>query len=60
MEYFAVLRKGHCQVLLVRIGIRNQLELEGRLNRLLNDLGTVCQELKEGPGWQEKVSASLI
>ena len=59
--YFAVKRKGHCQILLARIGIRNQLELEDRLNRLLNELGKVCQELnlKGSPGWQEKVPASL-
>lgn len=61
-EYFAVQRKGHCQILLAKIGIRNQVELVDRLNRLLNELGRVCQELnlKGGPGWQEKVAASLI
>jgi hypothetical protein len=50
-----VQRKGHCQILLARIGTRNQLELEDRLNRPLNELGKVCQELnlKGGPGWQE-------
>lgn len=61
MEYFAVQRKGHCQILLTKIGIRNQLELVDRLNRLLNELGRVCQKLnsKGGAGWQEKVAASL-
>jgi hypothetical protein len=56
---FAVERKGHCQILIARICIRNQLELVG-LNRLLNELGRVCQEMKLNvPGWQEKVAASL-
>ena len=52
VECFAVQRKGHCQILLARIGIRNELELEDWLNRLLNELGRVCQELnlKGGPG----------
>lgn len=54
-------RKDHCQILLARIGIQNQLELEDQLNRLLNEQGRVCQELilEGGPGWQEKVAASL-
>ena len=60
MGYFALQRKGHCQILLARIGFHNQLELEDQLK-----LGRVCQELNlslnlwGGPGWQEKDPASL-
>jgi hypothetical protein len=67
VEYFAVQRRDHCQIMLVMIGIRNQLELEDRLNRLLSELGRVCLGLKvklerelEGLGYQwEKVGGIL-
>jgi hypothetical protein len=45
VEHSAVRRKDHGRKMLARIGIR-QLELEDQLNRLLNELGRVCQVLK--------------